>query len=85
MTPTEHPQNHDRQFLHCGPRGLDRVGAKLHVSHAPAEDTLDTLPLDTHPMTQLSVAMLALQKDSKFNQQYQEGMKKDQYWAPWCH
>ena len=32
-------------------------------------------------MTQLSVAMLALQKDSKFNQQYQEGMKKDQYWA----
>ena len=28
--------------------------------------TIDSLPVETHPMTQLSVAMLALQKDSKF-------------------
>ncbi|CAJ1436655.1 unnamed protein product [Effrenium voratum] len=42
--------------------------------------TLDSLPTETHPMTQLSIAMLAMQKDSKFFKQYQEGMKKDAYW-----
>jgi len=42
--------------------------------------TLDSLPLDTHPMTQLSIAMLALQKDSKFAGKYDEGMKKGEYW-----
>eukprot|EP00928_Gymnodinium_smaydae_P051353 TRINITY_DN3489_c0_g1_i2.p1 TRINITY_DN3489_c0_g1~~TRINITY_DN3489_c0_g1_i2.p1 ORF type:complete len:471 (-),score=132.59 TRINITY_DN3489_c0_g1_i2:190-1602(-) len=42
--------------------------------------TIESLPLDTHPMTQLSVAMLALQKDSKFAKQYNDGMKKPEYW-----
>jgi len=42
--------------------------------------TIDTLPIETHPMTQLSVAMLALQKDSKFAAGYNQGMKKNEYW-----
>jgi citrate synthase len=42
--------------------------------------TLDSLPLDTHPMTQLSIGMLALQKDSVFTKKYDEGMKKGEYW-----
>jgi len=42
--------------------------------------TLDSLPIETHPMTQLSIAMLALQKDSKFAKKYDEGMKKGEYW-----
>eukprot|EP00931_Biecheleriopsis_adriatica_P017103 TRINITY_DN1237_c1_g1_i1.p1 TRINITY_DN1237_c1_g1~~TRINITY_DN1237_c1_g1_i1.p1 ORF type:complete len:467 (+),score=111.24 TRINITY_DN1237_c1_g1_i1:81-1481(+) len=42
--------------------------------------TIDSVPTDTHPMTQLSISMLALQKDSKFAAQYDKGMKKDQYW-----
>mmetsp|Transcript_41607 Transcript_41607/g.99084 ORF Transcript_41607/g.99084 Transcript_41607/m.99084 type:complete len:477 (-) Transcript_41607:73-1503(-) len=42
--------------------------------------TIDALPIETHPMTQLSVGMLALQKDSKFAQKYNDGMKKDEYW-----
>eukprot|EP00930_Biecheleria_cincta_P099263 TRINITY_DN908_c0_g3_i2.p1 TRINITY_DN908_c0_g3~~TRINITY_DN908_c0_g3_i2.p1 ORF type:complete len:467 (+),score=114.42 TRINITY_DN908_c0_g3_i2:96-1496(+) len=42
--------------------------------------TIDSLPTETHPMTQLSVAMLALQKDSKFAAQYNKGMKKNEYW-----
>ncbi|CAE7769435.1 cs, partial [Symbiodinium sp. CCMP2456] len=42
--------------------------------------TIDSLPIETHPMTQLSVSMLALQKDSKFAQKYNAGMKKDEYW-----
>lgn len=42
--------------------------------------TLNAIPKDTHPMTQLSMCMLALQKDSKFDAKYKEGMKKAQYW-----
>lgn len=38
----------------------------LSVSWAEVKSTIDSLPIQTHPMTQLSVAMLALQKDSKF-------------------
>lgn len=42
--------------------------------------TLNSLPKDMHPMTQLSICMLALQKDSKFAAKYNEGMKKSEYW-----
>jgi citrate synthase len=41
---------------------------------------MDSLPKDMHPMTQLTVAMLALQKESKFKAAYDAGMKKDAYW-----
>lgn len=57
--------------------------AELHArSTIPANvwATLDSLPKDTHPMTQLSICMLALQKDSKFQAQYDKGMKKNEYW-----
>merc|ERR1712226_1593531 len=42
--------------------------------------TIDSLPVETHAMTQLSIAMLALQKDSKFRKAYDAGMKKNEYW-----
>lgn len=57
--------------------------AELHSrASVPAnvKATLDTLPTDTHPMTQLSIGMLALQKDSKFKAAYDQGMKKSEYW-----
>jgi len=57
--------------------------AELHARSALPQNvlaTLNTLPKDTHPMTQLSVCMLALQKDSKFAAKYDEGMKKAEYW-----
>lgn len=57
--------------------------AELHArSGVPAnvKATIDSLPIDTHPMTQLSIAMLALQKDSKFQAAYDAGMKKNEYW-----
>jgi citrate synthase len=41
---------------------------------------MDALPKDMHPMTQLSMGMLALQKESKFQAAYDNGMKKDVYW-----
>jgi citrate synthase len=43
---------------------------------------LKSMPKETHPMTLLSQAVLALQNGSKFAQQYHAGMKKDAYWEP---
>eukprot|EP01111_Echinosteliopsis_oligospora_P018527 TRINITY_DN855_c0_g1_i1.p1 TRINITY_DN855_c0_g1~~TRINITY_DN855_c0_g1_i1.p1 ORF type:complete len:471 (+),score=139.37 TRINITY_DN855_c0_g1_i1:134-1546(+) len=41
---------------------------------------IKSLPKDLHPMSQFSIAVLALQKDSKFAKAYQQGVKKGQYW-----
>jgi len=45
-------------------------------------DTLKSLPKDMHPMTQFSLAILALQKDSIFEQRYRKGMSKMEHWEP---
>ncbi len=42
--------------------------------------TLDALPKDTHPMTQFSIGISALQKDSIFARCYQAGMAKTDHW-----
>lgn len=41
---------------------------------------LDTLPVDTHPMTQLSIGITSLQNESVFSHRYSEGMSKSDYW-----
>lgn len=41
---------------------------------------LDSLHLDTHPMTQFSIAILAMQNDSLFAHKYEDGMNKNDYW-----
>ena len=43
-------------------------------------DTMNAVPKDTHPMTQFSLAILQLQKESVFAQRYREKMPKAQYW-----
>jgi citrate synthase len=43
---------------------------------------LKSMPRETHPMTLLSQAVLALQNGSAFAKKYHEGMKKDAYWEP---
>lgn len=45
-------------------------------------DVLRVMPKETHPMTLLSQAVLALQNGSAFTKKYHEGMKKDAYWEP---
>jgi citrate synthase len=40
---------------------------------------LDALPAETHPMTQFSMAVMAMQADSIFAKKYDEGMSKDEY------
>ena len=47
-----------------------------------ARNALDAMPEDTHPMTQFSMGILALQTDSIFAGRYREGMAKDEYWLP---
>jgi citrate synthase len=43
---------------------------------------LKSMPKETHPMTLLSQAVLALQNGSAFVAKYHAGMKKDAYWEP---
>ncbi|HMN89152.1 MAG TPA: citrate (Si)-synthase, eukaryotic [Saprospiraceae bacterium] len=43
---------------------------------------LDTLPAETHPMTQFTVAINAMQNDSIFAQRYAAGIPKTDYWDP---
>lgn len=41
---------------------------------------LDTMPITTHPMTQFSTAIMAMQSESIFARRYAEGMNKTEYW-----
>lgn len=43
--------------------------------------TLDALPLETHPMTQFVVGIMALQTESVFQKKYAEGVNKKEYWS----
>jgi citrate synthase len=45
-------------------------------------DIMKALPTDMHPMTQFSLGILALQKESLFEQKYRRGMSKMEYWDP---
>jgi citrate synthase len=41
---------------------------------------LDSLPTNTHPMTQFIIAISSMQSDSVFAQRYADGMNKSDYW-----
>lgn len=45
-------------------------------------NVLDTLPKDTHPMSQFTIAINALQTESKFARRYNEGLSKTEHWDP---
>ena len=51
-------------------------------SHVPNHvfDTIEALPITTHPMTQFVVAIMALQTESQFAKNYAKGMNKKDYW-----
>lgn len=44
-------------------------------------DMLESLPKSTHPMTQFSMAIMALGTESVFAEEYTKGMHKRDYWA----
>ncbi len=43
-------------------------------------DVIRAMPVDTHPMTQFSAAILAMQRESLFAKKYREGVKREEYW-----
>ncbi|HTI10637.1 MAG TPA: citrate (Si)-synthase, eukaryotic [Puia sp.] len=51
-------------------------------SHVPNHvfAAIEALPLDSHPMTQFVIAIMALQTESKFSEKYAKGMAKKDYW-----
>lgn len=51
-------------------------------SHVPNHvfATIESLPLNAHPMTQFVVAVMALQTESQFAKKYASGLNKKDYW-----
>ena len=51
-------------------------------SHVPKHvfDTIEAIPINTHPMTQFVIAIMALQTESSFAKRYATGMNKKDYW-----
>jgi citrate synthase len=43
-------------------------------------DVIDKIPVDTHPMTQYSLAVMAMQTESIFAKAYAKGISKKDYW-----
>ncbi|MCB0636379.1 MAG: citrate (Si)-synthase [Lewinella sp.] len=43
---------------------------------------LESLPKDTHPMTQFTTAINSMQTESLFTKAYAEGISKNDYWDP---
>ncbi len=43
-------------------------------------DVLKAMPKDSHPMAMLDTAILSMQKESIFFNQYESGLKKEDYW-----
>ena len=43
---------------------------------------LESLPLETHPMTQFTIAINSLQTTGVFAKRYADGMNKNEYWDP---
>lgn len=43
---------------------------------------IDSLPIDTHPMAQFTMGVIALQTESVFAKRYFDGLSKTEFWDP---
>ena len=62
---------------------VDQLTAEWHRrADVPRQvfTTLDSMPADTHPMTQFTIGIMAMQPDSVFDRRYAEGLPKTEYW-----
>lgn len=57
-------------------------GVWARRSHVPnyVFDVIEALPINTHPMTQFSIGVMALQRESIFAKEYAKGISKKVYW-----
>ncbi len=66
------------------PEQVEGLRKDLHERAAKVDPKVEaivkSLPNNLHPMTQLSMAILALQGDSLFAKAYQDGVHKKEYW-----
>jgi citrate synthase len=63
---------------------VEEIRAAWRAKETLPEDVpqiLDAMPREPHPMTQFSIGILALQRESVFARQYREGMSKQDYWS----
>jgi len=67
----------DEQVRWLTDQWTNRMNVPEHTFKA-----LDALPVDTHPMTQFTVAISSMQTESCFARRYNEGIKKTEYWDP---
>lgn len=61
-------------------KGLSQEFAKRSEVPKWVKDLILSFPADLHPMTQFSMGILALQKESKFAKAYRDGVHKREYW-----
>lgn len=61
-------------------RSLTEELRKRSVLPAHVETLIRSLPKNMHPMTQLSIGVMACQTDSKFAKAYHDGVGKAKYW-----
>lgn len=45
-------------------------------------DVIRAIPIDSHPMTMLSAAIITMQRESVFVKKYENGLNKNDYWDP---
>ncbi|MFA5010884.1 MAG: citrate (Si)-synthase [Ignavibacteria bacterium] len=45
-------------------------------------NTINALPMETHPMVMLNSAVLVMENESFFRRRYEEGMPKERLWEP---
>jgi citrate synthase len=63
---------------------VDHISATwARRSHVPNHvfDVIESFPVSSHPMTQFTAAVLALQTESKFAKAYADGISKKEYWS----
>lgn len=63
-------------------KDLSTLFAELADVPKHVYDVIDALPIDTHPMTQFTSAIVAMQTESVFAKKYAAGMNKKDYWDP---
>lgn len=63
-------------------RGVSNNWARRAIVPIHVFNVIDKLPINTHPMTQFVIAIMAMQTESVFAKQYREGMNKKDYWNP---
>ena len=61
-------------------RNLSNEWARRSIVPRHVFDTLDSLPLSTHPMTEFSIGVMAMQTESLFAAAYKKGISKKEYW-----